>query len=96
MAKALYLAGLFLVGCIASSLLAWFGALHPGNLRIAMATPAAGIALYALVTTAWGLCWLLDDAIAPWFKVPHLNYYAFLVGFGVAVVLGSVAAWLTV
>jgi hypothetical protein len=65
--------------------------------------PFEGIALYALVTTAWGLCWLLDDAmatpaagIAPWFKVPHLNYYAFLVGFGVAVVLGSVAAWLTV
>ncbi|NJR72966.1 MAG: hypothetical protein HC773_03225 [Scytonema sp. CRU_2_7] len=88
MAKALYLAGLFLVGCIASSLLAWFGTLHPGNLRIA-------IALYALMIVIWGLCWLLDDAIAPYFKVPHLNYYAFLIGFGVAVVLGSVATWLT-
>lgn len=88
MAKALYLCGLFLMGCIASSLVAWFGSLHPGNKRVA-------IALYTLVLIAWGLCWLLDDALAPWFKVPHLNYYGFLVGFGVSVVLGSVATWLT-
>lgn len=88
MAKALFLVGCFMTGCIASSLISWFGSLHPGCLRVA-------IALYALLVVAWVLCWLADDAIAPFFKMRDINYYACLIGFAVACVLGSIALWLS-
>ena len=67
MAKVLYLSGWFMLGCSASSLVSWFGSLHPGAFKIA-------IAFYSLVGVAWILCWLGDDAISSWLKVPHLNW----------------------
>ena len=88
MAKVLYLSGWFMLGCSASSLVSWFGALHPGAFKIA-------IAFYSLVGVAWILCWLGDDAISSWLKVPHLNYYAGLIGFAISVLLGGTAIWLT-
>lgn len=87
-AKALYLTGLFLVGCSASSLVAWFGTLHPNCSRIAMA-------FYGLIACVWVMCWLCDDSVAPYFKSTNLNFYACLIGFAVAVLLGGIATWLT-
>ena len=37
MAKVLYLSGWFMLGCSASSLVSWFGSLHPGAFKIAIA-----------------------------------------------------------
>lgn len=87
-AKALYLVGLFLIGCSASSLLAWLGTLHPNMIRVV-------VSAYVLVTAAWGVCWLCDDAIAPYFKARNLNFYACLIGFATAIVIGGVVTWLT-
>ena len=88
MAKSIYLAGWFLVGCIGSSIIAWFGLLHPTTSRLA-------IAMYALLLDCWVLCWLADDAIIPYVKAHQINYYAALIGFACAVVLGGAATWLT-
>lgn len=87
-AKALYLIGLFLVGCSASSLLSWLGSLHPNMFRVVMSA-------YGLLASVWCICWLCDDAIAPYFKAKNLNFYACLIGFAVAVFLGGMVTWLT-
>jgi hypothetical protein len=87
-AKALYLAGLFLVGCSTSSLLSWFGGLHPGNFRVVASA-------YGLLAAVWCVCWLCDDAVAPYFKSTNLNFYACLIGSAVAVTMGGVITWLT-
>jgi membrane protease YdiL (CAAX protease family) len=89
MAKSVYLAGWFLAGCIGSSLVAWFGLLHPTN------TSRLAIAVYSLFTVAWVICWLADDAIAPYIRTHQINYYAALIGFAGAIALGGVATWLT-
>jgi hypothetical protein len=86
--KALYLIGLFLVGCSASSLLAWLGTLHPNMFRVIGAA-------YGLIAAAWGVCWLCDDAIAPYFKAKNLNFYACLISFAVAIAIGGLCTWLT-
>ncbi|MEM9922524.1 MAG: hypothetical protein AAF915_02000 [Cyanobacteria bacterium P01_D01_bin.50] len=89
MSKALYITGWFLAGCSASGIVAWFGALHPPN------TMRISIALYSLVTVVWVLCWVADDAIAPFVKALPINYYAALIAFAASILLGSVSVWLT-
>lgn len=86
--KALYLTGLFLVGCSASSLLSWLGTLHPNMVRVIASA-------YVLFAAAWAICWLCDDAIAPYFRAKNLNFYACLIGFAVSVVIGGIVTWLT-
>lgn len=88
MAKALLLTGWFMVGCIASSLIAWFGSLHSGTFRVAFC-------FYILIAGVWAICWLADDAIAPFFRAQAVNYYSCLIAFAVAALIGGIALWLS-
>lgn len=81
MTRAMYLANIFLAGCIASSFLGWIATLHPVAFRI----------ISALTTTfliSWGLCWILDDTLTTWLKISPLDWQAVLVGLLVTLLIG--------
>ncbi len=87
MDKAVHLGAWFLLGCIASSFVAWLGALHPALFRVMWVVyimSFAGLVL-ALVT---------DDAVRPFLKLSEPDYYALLIAIASAIVLGGMLSWL--
>lgn len=87
MAKLIHLGSYFLTGCIASSMLAWVGFLHP-----VFHIPV--VSVYLICGILWLLGWLTDDAVAAWLKIPLTDYYAVLIALFVAIALGGVLSWL--
>jgi fucose 4-O-acetylase-like acetyltransferase len=77
----------FLVGCITSSAIAWFGSVHP-SFRV------IPVALYILLFAVWVICWLVDDAVYPYLKLSQKDYYGLLIAVGVAIALGGLLQWL--
>lgn len=87
MARAIYLSAWFLTGCIASSLIAWLGQLHPALVNVSLC-------IYLITFIVWGLCWLTDDATAKFLRIELLDYYAVLIVSGTALILGGLLSWL--
>ncbi|GAX46406.1 hypothetical protein NIES4075_74300 [Tolypothrix sp. NIES-4075] len=87
MAKAVHLGAWFLCGCIASSFIAWLGALHPALFRVMWIVyiVAAFLLVLALFT---------DDAVRPFFKLSEPDYYALLMAIGGSLLLGGILSWL--
>ncbi|MEH2300011.1 MAG: hypothetical protein V7K88_13545 [Nostoc sp.] len=87
MAKAVYLGAWFFLGCIASSSVAWLGALHPALYR-------AMWVIYIMSIAGLVLALLTDDAIRPFLKLSEPDYYALLIAIAVSIVLGGLITWL--
>ena len=87
MAKAVHLGAWFLLGCIASSLVAWLGTLHPALLRVSLV-------VYIFCFVAWGVSLLADDAIRPFLKLSESDYYALVFAIIISVFFGGVTTWL--
>lgn len=87
MAKAVHLGAWFLLGCIASSSVAWLGALHPALCRVMWV-------IYIMSFVALVLILLTDDAVRPFLKLSQHDYYALLIAISVSIVLGGMLAWL--
>lgn len=87
MARAIHLGSCFLVGCIASSFLAWLGALHPSLFRVMW---VIYIVLAALLVVAL----LTDDAARQFLKISELDYYALLIAIASSIFLGAIITWL--
>lgn len=81
MARILHLIGLFLVGCIASSLISWLATLHP------LAYKSATF-VYVLAVLTWGICWILDDAVVKLLRTDLITYRAFLLGLAATILIG--------
>ncbi|MGF1934525.1 MAG: hypothetical protein RM347_008995 [Nostoc sp. ChiQUE02] len=87
MAKAVHLGAWFLLGCIASSSLAWLGALHPALFRVMWV-------VYIMCGVALALALLADDAVRAFLKLSEPDYYALLIAIAVSIVLGGMLSWL--
>lgn len=87
MAKAVHLGAWFLLGCIASSFVAWLGALHPALLRVCWV-------IYIMSGAALVLALLTDDAVRQFLKLSESDYYALLIAIAVSIVLGGLVTWL--
>jgi FtsH-binding integral membrane protein len=87
MAKAVHLGTWFLLGCIASSAVAWLGALHPALTRVMWI-------IYILCGAALVVALLTDDAVRPFLKLSEPDYYALLIAIAFSIVLGGVIQWL--
>lgn len=87
MAKAVHLGAWFLLGCIASSLVAWLGTLHPALLRVSLV-------VYIFCFVVWGLGLLADDAIRPFLKLSEPDYYALLIAIVFSIFFGGATTWL--
>lgn len=87
MAKAVHLGAWFLLGCIASSFVAWLGALHPALFRVMWV-------IYIMSCAALVLALLTDDAVRPFLKLSETDYYALLIAIAVSIVLGGLVTWL--
>ncbi|MEH2456392.1 hypothetical protein [Nostoc sp.] len=87
MAKAVHLGAWFLSGCIASSSVAWLGALHPALFRVMWV-------IYIMSCAALCLALLTDDAVRPFLKLSQHDYYALLIAIPVSIVLGGMLSWL--
>lgn len=87
MAKAIHLGAWFLTGCIASSFVAWLGALHPALFRVMWV-------VYIVATVALVLALFTDDAVRPFFRLSEPDYYALLIAISGALVLGGALSWL--
>ncbi|BAY10288.1 hypothetical protein [Calothrix sp. NIES-2098] len=87
MAKAVHLGAWFLLGCIASSSVAWLGALHPALTRVMWV-------IYIMCAAALVVVLLTDDAVRPFLKLSEHDYYALLIAIAVSIVLGGMLSWL--
>lgn len=87
MAKAVHLGAWFLLGCIASSFVAWLGALHPALFRVMWV-------VYIMSGAALCLGLLTDDAMRQFLKLSEPDYYALLIAITVSIVLGGMLSWL--
>ncbi|WP_414579642.1 hypothetical protein [Anabaena sp. CCY 9402-a] len=87
MAKAVHLGAWFLLGCIASSFVAWLGALHPALFRVMWV-------VYIMSTAALGVALVTDDAVRQFFKLSEHDYYALLIAIAAAIFLGGMLSWL--
>jgi hypothetical protein len=87
MAKAVHLGAWFLLGCIASSFVAWLGALHPALLRVMWV-------VYIVAAAGLVLALLTDDAARPFLKMSEPDYYALLIAIASAIFLGGILTWL--
>ena len=87
MAKAIHLGAWFLLGCIASSFIAWLGALHPALTRVMWVIYIMSLALLAVAL-------LTDDAVRPFLKLSEHDYYALLIAIAFSIVLGGALSWL--
>jgi len=87
MAKAVHLGAWFLTGCIASSFVAWLGALHPALFR-------AMWIVYIVAAAALGLALVTDDASRQFLKLAEPDYYALLIAIAAAILLGGILTWL--
>ena len=89
MAKATYYLGLFLGGCVATSLLGVVASIHPVFFKISAA-------IFCLLFLLWLLGWMLDDWLISLFNFDRMNYYGVLILALVAAVLGGLIALWTV
>lgn len=87
MSKAIHLGAWFLTGCIASSFVAWLGALHPALFRVMWV-------VYIVSTSALALGLLTDDAARQFLKLSEPDYYALLIAIAFSILLGGVLTWL--
>ena len=87
MAKAVHLGAWFLLGCIASSSVAWLGALHPALFRVMWV-------IYIISGAALVLALLTDDAVRQFLKLPEHDYYALLIAIAASIILGGMLSWL--
>ncbi|MBD2438272.1 hypothetical protein [Nostoc sp. FACHB-110] len=87
MAKAIHLGAWFLTGCIASSFVAWLGAIHPALFRVMWV-------VYIVSTSALALGLLTDDAARQFLKLSEPDYYALLIAIAFSILLGGVMTWL--
>ncbi|MBD2411186.1 hypothetical protein FACHB389_06780 [Nostoc calcicola FACHB-389] len=87
MDKAVHLGAWFLLGCIASSFVAWLGALHPALFRVMWV-------IYIMSFAALALALVTDDAVRPFLKLSEPDYYALLIAIASAIVLGGMLSWL--
>ncbi|MEI1376608.1 hypothetical protein PQG02_18715 [Nostoc sp. UHCC 0926] len=87
MAKAVHLGAWFLLGCIASSFVAWLGALHPALFRVMWV-------IYIMSGAALVLALLTDDAVRQFLKLSEPDYYALLIAIAVSILLGGMLSWL--
>jgi hypothetical protein len=87
MAKAVHLGAWFFLGCIASSFLAWLGALHPALFRVMWV-------VYIISGAALCLALLTDDAMRQFLKLSEHDYYALLIAIAVSIILGGMLSWL--
>jgi hypothetical protein len=87
MVKAVHLGAWFLLGCIASSSVAWLGALHPALFRVMWV-------IYIMSAAALVVALLTDDAVRPFLKLSEHDYYALLIAIAFSIVLGGVIQWL--
>lgn len=87
MAKAIHLGAWLLTGCIASSFIAWLGALHPALFRVMWI-------VYIFTAFSLVLALFTDDAVRSFFKLSEPDYYALLIAISGALVLGGVLSWL--
>lgn len=87
MAKAVHLGAWFFLGCIASSSVAWLGALHPALFRVMWV-------VYILSGVALVLALLTDDAVRQFLKLSEPDYYALLIAIAVSILLGGMLSWL--
>lgn len=87
MSKAIHLGTWFLTGCIASSFLAWLGALHPALFRVMWV-----LYIFSGVVLVLGL--FTDDAVRPYFRLSEPDYYALLIAIAAALILGGALSWL--
>ncbi|OLP15616.1 hypothetical protein BST81_25420 [Leptolyngbya sp. 'hensonii'] len=88
MTRAIHLTAYFLVGCIASTILAWMGGLHPALTRFA-------VAIYLLVGMGWLAFLLFDDALLKPFRLTLLEYRAVLIATMVATLIGIATGVMT-
>lgn len=87
MAKAVHLGAWFLLGCIASSSVAWLGALHPALFRVMWV-------IYIMCAATLVVALLTDDAVRPFLKLSEPDYYALLIAIAFSIVLGGMLSWL--
>lgn len=87
MAKAIHLGAWFLTGCIASSFVAWLGAIHPALFRVMWV-------VYIVSAAALALALLTDDAARLFLKLTEPDYYALLIAIAFSILLGGVLTWL--
>jgi uncharacterized protein YacL len=87
MAKAVHLGAWFLLGCIASSFVAWLGALHPALLRVMWV-------VYIMCGAGLVIALLTDDAVRQFLKLSETDYYALLIAIASAIFLGGMLSWL--
>lgn len=87
MAKAVHLGAWFLLGCIASSFVAWLGALHPALTRVMWV-------IYIVAAAAIAIAVITDDAARNFLKLSELDYYALLIAIAAAIFLGGIVTWL--
>ncbi|MEH2068913.1 MAG: hypothetical protein V7K47_12255 [Nostoc sp.] len=87
MDKAVHLGAWFLLGCIASSFIAWLGALHPALLRVMWV-------IYIMSFVGLALALVTDDAARGFLRLSEPDYYALLIAIASAIVLGGMLSWL--
>lgn len=88
MAKAAHYLGLFLLGCVATSLIGTVATIHPIFFRLAAFIAGLALAL-------WILAWLLDDWLIKSFTIEPMYYYGALVAIAIAILLGGgLALWI--
>ncbi|MBW4644777.1 MAG: hypothetical protein KME23_17740 [Goleter apudmare HA4340-LM2] len=87
MARAIHLGAWFLTGCIASSFVAWLGAIHPALLRVMWV-------IYIVAAAALVLALVTDDAVRVFLKLGEQDYYALLIAIASAIILGGILQWL--
>lgn len=87
MSKVMYLFSCFLLGCITSSFVAYLPLMHSALTKVS-------VSIYIVLFAMWALCWLADDAIAPYLKLKMPDYYAMLIAVGIALLTGGLMQWL--
>lgn len=84
-ARLIHLGSWFLLGSVAFTCIGWIATIDPVCFTLISA-------LLAFVLIAYGLCWLLDDAIYRVIRVDELDYKAGLIAFGAAGLIGIAIA----
>lgn len=83
MSKLVHLAACFLLGCIASSFIAWLGKIHPALFKVVLL-------IYGLTAILLGLSVVLDDAVINFFQIPKDCYYSVIIAISAVSILGLI------
>jgi hypothetical protein len=88
MTKATYYLGIFLAGCVATSLLGTVATLHPAFFRFVLLVEVVRL-------TLWLAAWALDDWLIALLKCDRMFYYGSLISLALSTLLGAgVALWM--